>query len=510
MGYQIVKDGMHDRFLKSRAKVQFLGGGFGNGKTAAVCMKALTLIKDYPGCNGLIARSTYPKLNDTIRPEFFKWCPPAWIKKKPTQDDNTCYFNNGSIVNFRYAAQKVNADTGESTNNLLSATYDWMIVDQIEDPEFEHKDFMDLMGRLRGSTAYRGDDPTMPRVGPRWFILTSNPTRNWVFRELIAPLHDLKRGKYNPKLICQVDDDGKPIVVDGKPQPLIELFEGSTYENVANVGKDYITGMLATFTNESMKRRFIFGEWGALEGLVYPQYDNRIHQLSHETIMEYVKALMSYGIKPVTLHAYDHGIRSPSCYLMGFGDDDGNIFVFDGFYIANGQIKDLAAAMKSLQEKYPWFKASEPMYADPALFRRQQQGGKVGSTVAGMFADEEVDMQRGANDITAGLNKVGMYLSPTPYHDHPVFGTPTAPYLYFSDHLDFIDKEISDYYFNDPSRANPDKPRDKNDHAMDTLKYLLTRRPMLAKVGPDPKAPPAYLQWHEIEDSSDTIKPRHR
>jgi hypothetical protein len=35
-----------------------------------VLVKALQLAKDYPGSNGLIARSTFPKLNDTIRKEF--------------------------------------------------------------------------------------------------------------------------------------------------------------------------------------------------------------------------------------------------------------------------------------------------------------------------------------------------------------------------------------------------------------------------------------------------------
>jgi hypothetical protein len=47
-----------------------MGGGFGNGKTTAGVVKALELAKDYPGSNGLIARSTFPKLNDTIRKEF--------------------------------------------------------------------------------------------------------------------------------------------------------------------------------------------------------------------------------------------------------------------------------------------------------------------------------------------------------------------------------------------------------------------------------------------------------
>ena len=112
-------------------------------------------------------------------------------------------------VNFRYVAQQ-GKQTEDSKSNLLSATYDWIIVDQMEDPEFSHKDFMDLMGRLRGNAEYMGDDPTMPRVGPRWFIATLNPTRNWCYREIIKPLHDFQSGIISDKLLCEVDDDGKP------------------------------------------------------------------------------------------------------------------------------------------------------------------------------------------------------------------------------------------------------------------------------------------------------------
>jgi hypothetical protein len=79
-------------FQKSRAKIQIMGGGFGNGKTTAGVVKALQLAREYPGSNGLIARSTFPKLNDTIRKEFYKWCPTAWIERKVTSQDNVCEF----------------------------------------------------------------------------------------------------------------------------------------------------------------------------------------------------------------------------------------------------------------------------------------------------------------------------------------------------------------------------------------------------------------------------------
>jgi hypothetical protein len=163
--YKIIEGGLHEKFQASRKKIQVFGGGFGNGKTTAAVIKALQLCKAYPGSNGLIARSTYPKLNDTIRKEFLAWCPPSWIERKNLSTDNVVQLKNGTIINFRYINQGGKSNES-STSNLLSATYDWIVVDQVEDPEISEKDFLDLLGRLRGQTPYVGEDVTMPSSGP--------------------------------------------------------------------------------------------------------------------------------------------------------------------------------------------------------------------------------------------------------------------------------------------------------------------------------------------------------
>src|SRR3989304_4183377 len=182
--FRINEDSLQERYQASHALVQLFGGGFGNGKTANTVIKCLALAKDYPGSNGLIARSTLPKLNDTIRAEFLKWCPSSWIKRfpRPEGKSSTCILKNGTIINFRYIAQQGKSQES-TTSNLLSATYDWAAIDQIEDPEISHKDFLDINGRMRGQARYVGDDPAMPRVGPGWLMLTTNPTRNWVYKK---------------------------------------------------------------------------------------------------------------------------------------------------------------------------------------------------------------------------------------------------------------------------------------------------------------------------------------
>lgn len=515
--YRIYEGSLQAQFDALRTKVQMYAGGFGNGKTAAcVVLRALALARDYPGSNGLIARSTYPKLNDTIRKEFIKWCPKHWIKSFPMSANasNTCTLTNGTTINFRYVAQQ-GASAGEaSTSNLLSATYDWIIVDQVEDPEITDKDFDDLLGRLRGMTPYIGDDPTMPRTGPRWLMLTANPTRNWVYKRLIKPWQMyVESGHITPQLLCvrNPDTDMPVLDDDGKPELLLGVVEGSTYENADNLEPDFIRTLESTYRG-AMKTRFLMGGWDAYDGLIYPTFDQVVHMLPYSDIMDYLGNLQAQWYELNWTEGYDFGIAVPSCYLMGAADAWGNVFVFDGFYERgeNMPVEDQREAIIDMRRSYS-VHGNPPVMADPQIFRRTSATRRtVGQSTADIFYDNGrgVRMVRGNNDIANGIIKVASYLAPSRMHAHPLTGEFGAPHLYFADTLEFVADEFGTYMWNTNSRSErEDKPRDKDDHAMDTLKYLLSRRPAIATLPQFavPK-PPAYMKWHQREIAQPDVR----
>lgn len=504
--YKLTEGSLQDNFQKSRAKVQIFGGGFGNGKTTSAVIKALQLARDYPGSNGLIARSTYPKLNDTIRKEFLKWCPNKWIARKALATDNVVELTNGTVINFRYIQQQ-NKGGESSTSNLLSATYDWIVVDQVEDPEITEKDFTDLLGRLRGSTRYEGDDPTMPQTGPRWMMLMCNPTRNWVYRKLVKPLHDYEKGIMNPDLIVDVDTN----------KPMIELFEGSTYTNAENLPDDFIKTLEATYKGQ-MRTRFLQGLWGAFEGLVYPQYDPVTHLLKPRIMYEYLDHLVSEGFAPTIVEAYDHGIAKPACYALGFVDHHGNVFELDGFYEKEKTIADLAVMIRNCRNKLHNLLGMDnddfsPVLADPSVFRRTSGNSRtVGTTVSGLFRDEGIIMQRANNDITSGIAKVQSYLSIDATHIHPITGEFGSPRIFFNAELTWNDQEFTDYNWKrDSAGEHEDTPNDKNDHAMDKTKYLLTHRPKIAKYIKKTKdLPQGFTRWREADSAATKHSRSHR
>lgn len=498
--YRLEKGSIQWGFNQSRAKVQIMGGGYGNGKTTSAVVKALSLAKDYPGSNGLVARATYPKLNDTIRKEMLAWCPRKWIKRRPTQDDNTLYLINGSVINFRYVSQKGKTrEDGSSTSNLLSASYDWIVVDQIEDPEITHKDLLDLMGRLRGSTPYRptGDeDGTMPSSGPRWLMLTSNPSPNWFYKEIVKPyLHWKKTGIKLEKLL----------VDDKTGLPVIDLFEGSTYTNKANLAPDYIAGLEAMYKGQ-MRVRFLEGKWAAFEGLVYDGYENDKNTISRDVAIKHLEDCIRRHVKVKVVESYDFGLVSPSCYMLGFVDDWGRVIVLDGFYKPNFAYTEQPAEIRRIRAQYAQYPLNfnEQIEADPAIFKKTIIAGQknTGEALATIYRrDYQTYMRPASNDIINGVAKVSGYINGNAITPHLITGEIGSTLFYVCDDLTWFDDEISNYYWKKtPQGDNIDEPQEHGDHAMDCAKYLLSHLPPPSKIEPPSSAlTPQWMFWHEEE-----------
>jgi hypothetical protein len=487
--YKYEEGSGHDGFQRSRAKIQLLAGGYGGGKTTDAAIKGIMLGRDYPGSNGLIARTTYPKLNDTIRKEVLLWTPAKWVKKF-TLDDNVLRLVNGTTINFRYVQQTGKGGDHQSSN-LLSANYDWIVFDQADDPEFTHKDFLDLLGRLRGSTAYNPPDgvydPTMPATGPRWIIITANPTRNWLYKELVEPVHVFKRTGIKKS----------NLLVNKLGEPLVDLFEVTTYDN-PNLPQDYIEGLEATYQG-AMRDRYLLGKWEGFDGLVYPQFDLLQHVLPHQQIMDYLAEMRHNQIHVEWQEGYDHGIASQSAHLLSFSDQYGNVFVIDGFYQKELHPYEAANKIRGLRYAYHIQHGDVNSYADPSIFRRS---GTVGPTVNGQFEERNIMFRRGANDIAGGIAKIQSYLNIQKLRRHPITRNHGAPLLFISDNVPFLVEEFGDYYWKRDTRTGEslDIPRDGKDHALDALKYLMTARPRLSNVNLIPQRSRGIpMTWGEMD-----------
>lgn len=501
--YKLVADSAADLFHRSRAKIRLYGGGFANGKTTALVADALRVARDYPGATILLARSTYPKLNDTLRAEFIKWCPEPWIKSFDKTKGNVCALKNGTIIRFRYIADSESGD-GERTSNLLSANYDYIGVDQIDDVEITHEHFLQLLGRLRGQTEYVGDDPTMPRTGPRMIALTCNPTLGWAYHRIVKPIHDWRNGIYNENLICEVDSGQKPVLDNNnRPIPLVEIFEATTYDNAQNLGGDYIKTLEAAYTGK-MRDRYMLGKWVAFDGVVYDEFDENIHAVTDTTLCEYISQLRMENAQLKIKEGYDFGISEPSCYLFALEDMFNTTYILDGFYEREMGIADQADKIKSIREKFGtdiWSHAPV-VRADPAIFRRTSMGLRTaGDSIAEMFRQQDVHMERGNNNILNGIIKVKQKLRIQKTVINPFTHAFGAPKLYVSNHLRWFIDEITTYRWKKNKGDEAlDIPVDRKNHAMDALKYMESKESISRMIMSLPKKlPQQVFRWNESE-----------
>src|SRR5215217_2512498 len=348
--YKIIKGSAAEAFHNSRAKIRLYGGGFANGKTTALVAESLRVASDYPGATMLLGRATFPKLNSTLRREFFKWCPTDWIKSF-NKGDNTCVLHNGTTIDFRYLDQRTSGES-EQTSNLLSANYDYIGVDQIDDAEITEHDFEQMLGRLRGNTEYAGSDPSMPKSGPRLLALTCNPTLGWPFKRIVKPYHDYLKGIINYDLICIVDEHGMPVLDErGRQQPLVSVHEASTYDNAQNLPPDFIQTLEATYRGK-MRDRYILGKWVAFEGVVYDDFDETVHVQPYEWMMNHLRSIRADGYELVPVEGYDFGITEPSCYIVGVADTEGVVYLLDGFYERELGIEDQARRIREQRALY--------------------------------------------------------------------------------------------------------------------------------------------------------------
>jgi len=68
-------------FIATSKRYAAYVGTMGCGKTSAFCRRAIAIATKYPDSRGILARYTYPELNNTLVPQFFEILPQGLIRK---------------------------------------------------------------------------------------------------------------------------------------------------------------------------------------------------------------------------------------------------------------------------------------------------------------------------------------------------------------------------------------------------------------------------------------------
>lgn len=339
-------------------------------------------------------------------------------------------------------------DLQSLTNMNLSGFW----IDQAEEVSEDAFDF--LVGRIRR--------PVERREG---FITGNMDGHNWIWRRF------LKRIGKDGKRLANAND--------------YYLVVASTLENEDNLPPDYVKGLMSQ--PKAWIDRFVYGSWDTFAGQIFDEFNLELHQIEPFNVPGAWEKM----------RAIDHGQsgeHATGC-LWGATDYNGNVYIYQEYKKHNDIVSNHVKMIKQMSRVRIDGQIIDDHYnytvIDPSTHAKNKVSKDgVSFSVADEYLDGGIATISAQNDVIAGINRVKEYLKVDPEHFHPfkqMDNEPVrgAPHLYiFSSCTDLIE-EIQQYKWKQAFGTNTnmesddikERPRKKNDHLMDCLRYLIMSRP---------------------------------
>lgn len=422
-------------FCFSKARNNRFGGGFGNGKTYAACIKALIFLMCFPGYRVAFCRQVYKNLRSTTMQTFFKVCPKEFIKTHDVQFGLTVFIN-GSCVYWLHLDTMDEATAKGFEINAL-------VIDQGEEVDEAIFELMDArVGRWDKAEvpqhlldAY----PQWPRhpkgnypLVPNYSDVLDNPSDDefhWISRYYDADSLEKREGYFS--IVRQTDDNMND------PRTIAELKRNRGEEWL----KKYYYGLKTTS--------------GAKLHRIDPA--SRIEPDKHfQTDADFLTFINLLRRKGTHYRILDHGETDPTCVLWACSlllreqNISYNIHVLYGeYYMPNEVISvhrqniyDLTLELLTIpgeKEEYTESRVRSCIdLADPSVIEGTR-GEKKGKhwTVAEEYLDEEeitappIAWSKADNNELATRNRINELLKLNERIYHPITKVSPAPTLYY-------------------------------------------------------------------------------
>jgi phage terminase large subunit-like protein len=229
--------------------------------------------------------------------------------------------------------------------------------------------------------------------------------------------------------------------------------------------EDTLRGYDAVMRKARKEGRFVH-----FAGLIY----NEFSESEHTDVAPDEKPFAGRNVNVVV--GIDPGIITCAVEWAAI-DEDNNVYVFDELYVKDMTIKEICEAIKKINA----FHEVRPVYyvIDPHARDRSKQTGRSDQSE---FTKYGIYTILGQNEVEAGINEVKQRL-----RDNKL--------IVYKNCKNLI-KEFKMYRWKEPSKRVEEDPKavpiKKEDHALDTLRYIVMSRP--------------YLPTHDMEDNRTTLQ----
>jgi len=294
-------------------------------------------------------------------------------------------FTNGSEILFRSC---------DEPSKFKSLNLDGFALD--EPVDIDEEIFLMLQGRLRGGH-------TKHHLG----VLAGNPAGygSWVYKRFFD-----------------------------HPTEEYKAVHTTTYDN-SFLPADYVTSCEQSF-DEDYANRYLRGEWGDFEGLIYKDFDYDSH------VGDFKNLDYEYYIG-----GYDDGFRNPACLLTLGVDAEKHIHVINEFYEKERTTDQIVSEISEINRIYPMRK----VFADPSA-QAFIEAAKL----------KRLRVYDADNDVDSGIARLKTF---------------------FKNDLVLVDRgckhlieQLQSYRYEKDrfSKNATERPLKKNDHACDALRYSVT------------------------------------
>jgi PBSX family phage terminase large subunit len=381
-------------FVKSKARYTLYSGAIRGGKTLALIYRALVLAQ--PNTRGFLGAYSYPMISDIILPKLFdvlsvmpkhRW---EWRK---SESNLIIKFNKGDCIIMVRHFQDETKVQGRDLN--------WYCIDE-GTVGLNEQTFEQLNGRLSEGKVQYGSIACNP-AGISHFLY---------------------------KYFFQCDD---------KHRDNRKIIKSMTTDNIY-LPQEYLKDM--DERPESWKRRFIEGQWGAMEGVCFDSFDPHVH-IKDFTINESWDFFLSI----------DLGFTNPFCCLLIAIDKDANIYVCDEHYKAKMLIEHHSPIIKE-------------RFLDPYNIINIVVDPEDAEARASLKKKLNVRLKTAKKSVKAGIDQLNFLFAQRANGNPKILIHPRCTNTL---------REIESYEW-EPETANKnakESPKKVNDHAMDALRYFV-------------------------------------
>ena len=513
-------------FLTAPERFTLMSGGFGSGKTTALCAKAILLSVGIPNNLGFVGRMDGKALRASTMQSLYDMLPVEMLAKRNDQQ---------GFLQFKreYGGSKIIYGDLKDIRDFKNVPLGWFALDQIEEAPKAVWDF--LVGRLRRRT------PVLDQYENKrqyWVIGTCQvpPSRHYAlhgdvecrichaplppFAETYAPDQDFPTwdlviyntygfGAANPegpnhwifRLFAGLDGQFGESVgnQDERDRESYRAFQVTIYDGLKAgfVPRHYVNDLENLYRHDSlMWDRYLLGKWVEAEGLVYPAWNRETHLFVARSQPRHGDSLLRAA---GNLYEYiDHGMSCPTAVGWVYvepcdcGCGKTNYFILDEHYEGGKVVSYHAAQMKNHRMRFPELPISAT-YLDSQAFSKSLMSQVETATrkkdelysVSDEYLDHGIICVPTQKDWDVGYNRISEILAVDPSHYHPFTGERGAPHLLVSDHCAKVIWEFETHKWKtvknvlnpDGKPQTKDEPVDGNDHHMDGLNGFMASRP---------------------------------